>query len=162
MAGHLTLAMIKPHAVYGRKVGKIIGEIEEAGFGIIAGKMLQLREEGASTFYKEHEGKPFYPHLVKVMSNGPVWVLILAKNNCVEDWRNFIGATNPAEAAEGTLRNKYGDHTETALNAVHGSATDHDALREINFFFAQELSLLRELESGENKNEESTHGQSEG
>ena len=141
MAGHLTLAVIKPHVVYSRKVGKIITDIEEAGFGIITGKMLQLREEGARDFYKEHEGKPFYPHLVKVMSNGPVWILILAKNNCVQDWRELIGTTNPAEATEGTLRNKYGDKVDMSLNAVHGSATDHDAVREINFFFSYVVLL---------------------
>ena len=149
MAGHLTLAIIKPHAVFNKKVGRIVSDIEDAGFGIIAGKMLQLREEGAREFYKEHEGKDFLSYLVKVMSNGPVWVLILAKKNCVEEWRNFIGATNPAEAAEGTLRNKYGDHVNMTMNAVHGSATDHDAMRELNFFFAQELSLLREMEAAE-------------
>jgi len=151
MAGHLTLALIKPHAVYSRKVGKIIADIEEAGFGIISGKMLQLREEGARRFYKEHEGKDFFPYLVKVMTTGPVWVLILAKQECVQSWRDFIGDNNPTEAAEGTLRNKYGDHVDRTLNAVHGSATDHDALREINFFFSQELSLLKELVKEENK-----------
>ncbi|HDZ26365.1 MAG TPA: nucleoside-diphosphate kinase, partial [Candidatus Aminicenantes bacterium] len=110
MAGHLSLAIIKPHAVFSRKVGRIISDVEDAGFGVIAGKMLLLREEGAREFYKEHEGKDFFPYLVKVMSSGPVWILLLAKNNCVEEWRNFIGATNPAEAAVGTLRHKYGDH----------------------------------------------------
>lgn len=151
MAGNLTLAMIKPHVVFSKKVGNIISDIEDAGFGIVAGKMLQLREEGAREFYKEHAGKDFFPHLVKVMSGGPIWVLVLVKKNCVEDWRNFIGATNSAEAEEGTLRNKYGDHTNITLNAVHGSATDHEALREINFFYAQELSLLREVDAADNE-----------
>ncbi len=151
MAGHLTLAIIKPHAVFSRKVGRIISDVEDAGFGVIAGKMLLLREEGAREFYKEHEGKDFFPYLVKVMSGGPVWILLLAKKNCVEEWRNFIGSTNPAEAAEGTLRHKYGDHVNMTMNAVHGSATDHDALREINFFFARELSLLKELDAADNE-----------
>lgn len=151
MAGHLTLALIKPHIVFNRKVGRIIADIEEAGFGVIAGKMLQLREEGARDFYKEHEGRDFFPYLVKVMSSGPLWVMILAKKNCVGDWRELIGATNPAEAEEGTLRHKYGDHVEMAMNAVHGSATDHDAVREINFFFAKELNLLRELDAADNE-----------
>jgi len=151
MAGHLTLAIIKPHAVFGRKVGRIIADIEDAGFGVISGKMLLLREEGARTFYEEHEGKDFFPYLVKTMSSGPVWILILAKTNCVEEWRNFIGATNPAEAEEGTLRHKYGDHVEMAMNAVHGSATDHAALREINFFFSRELSVLKELDAADNE-----------
>lgn len=151
MAGNLTLAMIKPHVVFSKEVGNVISDIEDAGFGIVAGKMLQFREEGASAFYQEHEGKDFFPNLVKVMSGGPIWVLVLVKKNCVEDWRNFIGATNSADAEEGTLRNKYGNHTNITLNAVHGSATDHDALREINFFFAQELSLLRELDAADNE-----------
>ncbi len=151
MAGHLTLAIIKPHVVFSRKVGKIICDIEAADFGIISGKMLQLREEGARSFYKEHEGKDFFPYLVKVMSGGPIWVLILAKNNCVEEWRNFIGATNSAEAEEGTLRHTYGDHAEIPMNAVHGSSTDHAALSEINFFFAQELAFLKEIEGDDNE-----------
>jgi len=151
MAGNLTLAMIKPHIVFSKKVGNIISDIEDAGFGIVAGKMLQFREEGASAFYQEHGRKDFFPYLVKVMSGGPIWVLVLVKKNCVEDWRNFIGATNSADAEEGTLRNKYGDHTNVTLNAVHGSATDHEALREINFFFARELSLLRELDAADHE-----------
>jgi nucleoside-diphosphate kinase len=149
MAGHLTLAIIKPHVVFNRKVGNIISDIEEAGFGIIASKTIQLREEGARVFYQEHEGKDFFPYLVKTMSGGVIWVMVLAKKDCVEGWRNLIGATNPAEAAEGTLRNKYGDHVNMTMNAVHGSATDHDAMREINFFFAQELKVSRELEASE-------------
>ena len=149
MAGHLTLAIIKPHAVFNKKVGPIISEIEDAGFGIISGKMLQLREEGARAFYQEHEGQDFLPYLVKTSCNGPVWVLILAKKNCVEEWRNLIGYRVPAEAEPDTLRYKFGDHVDKTLNAVHGSASDHDAVREINFFFSQELSLLRELEAAE-------------
>ncbi len=151
MAGHLTLAIIKPHAYFAKKVGKIFCDIEENGFGLIAFKALHLREEGARDFYKEHEGKDFFPYLVKTMSSGPIAVIILAKENCVEEWRNLIGATNPAEAEEGTLRHKYGDHVEMAMNAVHGSATDHDALREINFFYGRELSVLKELDAADNE-----------
>jgi nucleoside-diphosphate kinase len=151
MAGHLTLAMIKPHAYFGKKVGKIFCDIEENGFGLISFKSIQLREEGAREFYKEHVGKDFFPYLVKLMSDGPIVVMILAKDNCVEEWRNLIGATNPAEAEEGTLRHKYGDHVNMTMNAVHGSATDHDALREINFFFSRELSILKELDAADNE-----------
>ena len=153
MAGHLSLAIIKPHAVFAKKMGKILSDVEDAGFGVIHMKMIQLRDEGAREFYKEHEGKDFFPYLVKVMSSGPVLIIVLAKNNCVEEWRNFIGTTNPAEAAEGTLRHKYGDHVNMTMNAVHGSATDHDALREINFFFSRELSLLKELDAADNEPE---------
>lgn len=146
MAGNLTLAMIKPHAVFKKQSGKIISDLEAAGFSIVHCKMFQLREEGARLFYEEHEGKDFYPYLCKVMISGPVLVMVLAKNNCVEDWRNLIGATNPREAAEGTLRAKYGEKADITLNAVHGSATDHDALREINFFFHRDLAILAEEE----------------
>jgi len=151
MAGQLTLALIKPHAVFSRKMGKIITDLEAEGFSVIHMKMIQLRDEGAREFYQEHVGKDFFPYLVKVMCSGPILVLVLGKENCVEAWRNFIGATNPAEAEEGTLRHKYGDHVNMTMNAVHGSATDHDALREINFFFSREISLLKELDAADNK-----------
>lgn len=151
MAGNLTLAIIKPHAYLEKKLGKIITEVEANGFGVLAVKTLQLTETGAMEFYKEHEGKDFFTYLVKTMSGGPIAVMILAKSNCVEEWRTLIGATDPAEAAEGTLRNKYGNHKDKTLNAVHGSATDHDALREINFFFQRELMLASEVDAANNK-----------
>ncbi len=155
MAGHLTLALIKPHIYLSNRIGKILSDTEDAGFRLLHMKTLQLREEGAREFYKEHEGKDFFPYLVKVMSSGPIVVLVLTKKNCVEEWRNFIGDTNPAKAEPGTLRHKYGDHVEMTMNAVHGAATDHDALREINFFLSRELSLLREEESNRLENERS-------
>ncbi len=145
MAGNLTVALIKPHIVFNRKVGKIIDLIEEAGFAIILAKTVQLRKEGAEEFYKEHEGKDFFPNLQATMCSGPLWTIVLAKDNAVEEWRNFIGATNPAEADAGTIRNEFGDHSNMTLNAVHGSATDHDAKREINFFFSREIRLAEKL-----------------
>ncbi len=149
MAGNLTLAMIKPHVVWGRHVGSIIVEVEKAGFGIVLAKMLQLRSEGAREFYQEHAGKDFFDNLVNVMSTGPVWVLALAKENAVEEWRNTIGATHPAEAAPDTIRARFGDHSNITNNAVHGSATDHDALREINFFFNWELNMALRISEAE-------------
>jgi len=145
MAGHLTLALIKPHAVLERQFGKIMAQVEEGGFGIILGKLTQLTKEGASQFYAEHEGKEFYDNLVQTMGAGPIWALVLTKPNAVAEWRSFIGATNPAEAEPGTLRHEFGDHKNLTNNAVHGSATDHDAKREINFFFNRDIRKAEKL-----------------
>jgi len=141
MAGHLTLALIKPHAVLERNVGKIIQRIEAEGFAIVAGKMFQFLPEGAEEFYGEHHGRPFFPNLVKVMSASPCWVLVLYKPNAVEEWRQTIGATHPAEAEAGTIRAEFGHHHNVTNNAVHGSADDWAAQREINFFFGRDLQL---------------------
>ncbi len=151
MAGQLTLALIKPHATLGRDVGKIITRIENENFGIVLSKMLQLRKEGAVQFYEEHKDKDFYDNLCNVMSAGPVWALVLAKPNAVEEWRNLIGVTNPAEAAAGTLRNEFGDHGNITNNAVHGSATDGDAKREISFFFAREIKMAERVDALDNQ-----------
>ncbi len=143
MAGNLTLAIIKPHIVMGRNVGKIIARIEEAGFGIIGAKMLHLRKEGAEEFYKAEENGTgvLFADLIKQICKAPVWVLILAKANAVDEWNNFIGSTNPTTADAGTLRNEFGNHSKLDENAVHGSSTDHDAQREIMFFFGREIKL---------------------
>lgn len=143
MSGNLTLALIKPHAHFERKAGKIIARIEQEGFAILIAKLTQLLPEGAMDFYNEHKGKPFYPNLVRTMSSGPIWALVLSKNNAVEGWREIIGATNPAEAKPGTLRHEFGDHTNLTNNAVHGSSDDWAAKREINFFFEHELKLAK-------------------
>jgi len=141
MAGNLTLALIKPHAYLERKSGQIIARAEEAGFGVILAKTVQLHPEGADGFYAEHQGKDFFPKLKRYMCAGPIWALVLAKENAVEEWRNFIGATDPAKAEPGTIRHDFGKHDNITLNAVHGSATDHDAQREILFFFSQEIRV---------------------
>ncbi len=145
MAGQLTLALIKPHVHFSRNVGKVITSIEQRGFGILLCKETQFLQYGAEEFYKEHKGMPFFDNLVRVMSTGPVWALVLGKPNAVDEWRKEIGATNPAEAEEGTIRREFGDHRNLTNNAVHGSATDHDAKREINFFFSRELKVLEQL-----------------
>lgn len=151
MAGQLTLALIKPHATLSRNVGKIITRIEEEGFGIVLSKMVQMRKEGALQFYEEHKEKPFYDKLCSVMSSGPIWVLALAKPNAVEEWRTLIGDTDPAKAEEGTLRHEFGDHGNITNNAVHGSATDADAKREITFFFAREIKLAERVDALDNQ-----------
>lgn len=145
MAGHLTLALIKPHAHMSRHVGEIISRIEKEGFAILLAKVVQLQPEGAEDFYTEHRGKPFFPNLTRVMSSGPIWALVLCKTNAVDEWRKVIGATNPAEAGEGTLRKQFGDPNNITNNAVHGSATDSDAKREINFFFGRELKIMQRI-----------------
>lgn len=151
MAGHLTLALIKPHCILEKKVGKILSRIEEEEYAIVLAKMVQLRKEGAREFYKEHVGKDFYNNLCSVMSSGPVWALVLAKPNAVEEWRNTIGATNPAEAEPHTIRHEFGDPRNITNNAVHGSATDHDAKREINFFFGREIKLAERINALDNE-----------
>ncbi len=151
MAGQLTLALIKPHATLGRNVGEIITRIENEGFGIVLSKMLQLRKEGALQFYEEHKDKEFFNNLCNVMCSGPVWALVLAKPNAVEEWRKLIGDTDPAKAEPGTLRNEYGDHGNITNNAVHGSATDFDAKREITFFFAKEIKMAERVDALDNQ-----------
>lgn len=147
MAGHLTLALIKPHVILEKNVGRVIAEIEDAGFGIILSKMTQLRKEGAEEFYEEHLDKEFFDNLTDVMSSGALWTLVLAKPSAVQEWRDFIGSTDPAKAGPETIRHKFGDHKNLTNNAVHGSATDHDAKREINFFFAREIKLAERINS---------------
>ena len=146
MAGQLTLALIKPHVVLQRNIGAIISEIENRGFAVVLAKMVQMHRGGAAQFYKEHAGKPFFENLINTMSSGPMWVLALAKPNAVEEWRKEIGTTSPAEAEEGTIRKMFGDPLNVTNNAVHGSATDHEARDEINFFFAREIKLASRLE----------------
>ena len=112
--------------------------------------MLQLRKEGARQFYEEHKEKDFYENLCNVMAAGPIWALVLAKPNAVEEWRNFIGVTNPKEAVPGTLRHEFGDHTNITNNAVHGSATDHHAKLEITFFFGREIQIAQKIDEMDN------------
>ena len=150
MAGLLTLGIIKPHAYLSRKAGQIITRAEEAGFGIVQSKITQLRIEGAEKFYAEHKGKEFFPNLVKQMSMSPIWVFVLSKNNAVQEWRDLIGATDPAEAASGTIRHDFGESTYPINNAVHGSSTDHDAKREITFFFSRELKMAQKIYEADN------------
>ena len=134
MSGNKTLIMIKPTAVRKGFIGPIMAKIAEGGFRIAAMKYTKLSLEDARAFYAVHSERPFYAELTEFMSSGPIVAAILEKDNAVEEWRNYIGATNPADAAEGTIRKLYG--TSLGENAVHGSDSDENAVIEGNFFFA--------------------------
>lgn len=135
MAGKHTFTMIKPDAVRNGHMGKILNQIIEAGFGIKAMKYTYLTAERAGQFYEVHKERPFYNDLVEFMSSGPIVAAILEKDNAVEDFRKLIGATNPQEAAEGTIRNLYAKSIDA--NAIHGSDSDENALIEGSFFFSK-------------------------
>ncbi len=126
--------MIKPDAVKAGHIGNILEKITSAGFRIVAMKMTRLSADTAGEFYAVHRQRPFYQELVNFMSSGPIVAAILEKENAVEDFRKLIGATNPAEAAPGTIRALYA--TNVGENAVHGSDSDENALIESNFHFA--------------------------
>ena len=127
--------MIKPDAFGAGNSGAILKMIEEAGFKIVAMKATQLNETTAGKFYEVHKERPFYGDLVSYMSSGPIIAAILEKDNAVADFRNLIGATNPAEAADGTIRKIFAKSIEA--NAVHGSDSDENAAIEGSFFFSQ-------------------------
>ena len=116
-------------------MGAIIDDILKAGFEISAMKYMQMTQSQAETFYSVHRDLPFYDPLVKFMTSGPVLVAILKRENAVEEYRKLIGTTDPANAAEGTIRKKYGNNTRE--NAVHGSDCNVNAALESNFFFSQ-------------------------
>ena len=129
-----TLMMIKPDAVENGHIGSILQKVTSAGFQIKALKLTQLAKSDAERFYAVHSERPFYPELVAFMSRGPIVAAVLEKENAVVDFRNLIGATNPAEAAEGTIRKLYA--TSIGENAVHGSDSDENAASEAAFHFA--------------------------
>jgi nucleoside-diphosphate kinase len=135
MAGKITFTMIKPSAFKSNYTGAILKMINEAGFVIKAMKVTRLSKEQAGAFYEIHKGKPFYESLVNFMSSGPIVAAMLEKENAVDDFRTLIGATNPANAAEGTIRKLYAVSLEE--NAVHGSDSDENANIEADFFFSK-------------------------
>lgn len=135
MASNRTFTMIKPDAFSAGNSGAILKMIEDAGFKIIALKATRLGGELAGKFYEVHKERPFYKDLCSYMSSGPIIAAILEKTNAVEDFRTLIGATNPADAAEGTIRKIFA--TSIEANAVHGSDSDENAAFEGNFFFNQ-------------------------
>ncbi len=134
MATNRTFTMIKPDAVEAGNIGGIINMITEAGFKIVSMKLTQLTVRDAQKFYEVHAERPFYGELVEFMSRGPIVAAILEKDNAVEDFRTLIGATNPADAAEGTIRKKYAK--SIGENAVHGSDSDENAAIESAFHFS--------------------------
>lgn len=134
MAGSITFTMIKPDAVKAGNIGNILAMINNAGFNLKAMKLCKLSPEKAGEFYEVHKERPFYGELVEFMSSGPIVAAVLEKANAVEDFRKLIGATNPAEADEGTIRALYA--TNIGENAVHGADSDENALRESSFHFS--------------------------
>ena len=134
MAKEITLAIIKPNATEKKATGKIIDMILGAGFEIKGMKMLHLTKKDAERFYEVHKERPFFNDLTDFISSGPIVVMALEKENAVEDYRKLIGATNPAEAAEGTVRKLFGENIER--NAVHGSDSPENGVKEVGFFFS--------------------------
>jgi nucleoside-diphosphate kinase len=135
MATNRTFTMVKPDAVESNSIGGILQMINEAGFRIIAMKYTKLSAEQAGEFYAVHSERPFYGELVEYMSSGPIVAAILEKENAVADFRALIGATDPADAADGTIRKKFAE--SKAKNAVHGSDSDENAAIEGDFFFSK-------------------------
>ena len=133
MATNRTFTMIKPDAVQENHIGGILGMMEAAGFRIVELQKINLTAERAGQFYAVHAERPFYNDLVKYMSSGAIVAAVLEKDNAVADFRTLIGATNPANAEEGTIRKKYAKSIEA--NAVHGSDSDENAQIEGEFFF---------------------------
>ncbi len=129
-----TLAIIKPDAVSENNTGKIITMILDAGFKIKAMKLVKLTKEAAEGFYAVHKGKVFFDELIDYMTSGPCIPIALEKSNAVEDYRKLIGATDPAKAAEGTVRKLFAKNIQ--FNAVHGSDSDENAAKEISYFFS--------------------------
>ena len=135
MAGNLTFTIIKPDAVAKGHAGKIIDDIIAAGYKVKAMKLIHQSAETAGKFYEIHKERPFYKDLVAFMSSGPCIPMILENGNAVENFRKLIGSTNPADAAEGTIRKKYA--TSIDANAIHGSDSDENARRESLFYFPE-------------------------
>ena len=134
MATNRTFTMLKPDAVANGYIGAILEKITSAGFRIVAMKMTQLTKADAESFYAIHAERPFFGELVEYMTSGPIVSAVLEKDNAVEDFRTLIGATNPAEAAEGTIRKMYAE--SISANAVHGSDSDANAAIEASFHFS--------------------------
>ncbi len=136
MRTNRTFTMLKPDAIQNGNIGAILDHITKAGFRIVAMKYTKLSTESAGKFYEVHKERPFYNDLVSYMSSGPIVAAILEKENAVEDFRKIIGATDPAKAEPGTIRNLYAKSIDA--NAVHGSDSDENAEIEGNFYFSSQ------------------------
>ncbi|MBN2614104.1 MAG: nucleoside-diphosphate kinase [Bacteroidales bacterium] len=134
MAGNITFTMIKPTAMRKGYMADILGQIAKGGFTIKAMKLTRLTKEEAMRFYAVHSERPFFDGLTDFMSSGPIIAAVLEKENAVQAYRDYIGATNPSDAAEGTIRALFGTNIEA--NAVHGSDSDENAIIESNFYFS--------------------------
>ncbi|MCY4418678.1 MAG: nucleoside-diphosphate kinase [Cytophagales bacterium] len=133
--GDITFSIIKPDAYEAGHTGAILSIIEKNGFKWIAGRLTRLTAEEAGSFYSIHEQRPFYQDLCDYMSSGPILVFLLRKENAVNSFRNLIGATDPKQADEGTIRRRFASSVEA--NAIHGSDSDENARIESAFFFSQ-------------------------
>ncbi len=140
MAGSRTLTIIKPDAFGSGKAGKIISHLEDAGFQIVASRVLRLTQDQAAAFYEVHKERPFFGPLTTFMTSGPCMPMVLERDDAVAALRRTIGATDPAEAEEGTVRKLYAESKER--NAIHASDSDENAAREAAFFFP-ETELLQ-------------------
>ena len=134
MATNKTFTMLKPDAVEKGHIGAILEKISASGFRIVAMKLTHMTTQDAKAFYAIHSERPFYGELVEYMTRGPIVAAVLEKDNAVEDFRTLIGATNPADAAEGTIRKMFAD--SISENAVHGSDSDDNAAIESAFHFS--------------------------
>lgn len=134
-----TLAILKPDCVQRNLTGEVITKIQQAGFSILAVKMIKLTRETATGFYEVHKGKPFFEGLINYMTESAAIPIVLEKENAVEDFRKLIGATDPAKAAEGTIRRQWAQ--SVTRNMVHGSDSDENASIEISFFFSRKEIL---------------------
>jgi nucleoside-diphosphate kinase len=134
MDSNFTFSIIKPNAVRTGKTGPILAMINEAGFEIVAMKMVKMTVEQAESFYAVHKSKSFFESLIEFMTSGPVFVMILKHDNAVEEFRKLIGATDPNKAEPGTIRKTFAISVQ--MNAVHGSDSDENAQREADFFFS--------------------------
>jgi len=134
MSVQRTLAIIKPDAVSARKMGRILTRIEEAGFGILAAKLVHMSPPQAGGFYIVHKERPFYGSLCAFMTQGPSLVMVLEADSAIQKWRDLMGATDPAKAAAGTIRRDFASSIEA--NAVHGSDSPESAAFEIPYFFS--------------------------
>ncbi|OGV25805.1 MAG: nucleoside-diphosphate kinase [Legionellales bacterium RIFCSPHIGHO2_12_FULL_37_14] len=141
MSKECTLSIIKPDAVAKSVIGAIYSRFEQAGLNIVAAKMKHLSKQEAEAFYAVHKERPFYNDLVKFMTEGPVMIQVLYGEDAVKQNRNIMGATNPKEAAKGTIRADFADSIDA--NAVHGSDSLENARQEIEFFFAKDEIFLR-------------------
>ena len=134
MSVERTFAIVKPDAVRGKKMGAIVARIEEAGFTVLAAKLMHMTAAQAGGFYAVHRDRPFYASLCRFMTEGPSLVMVLEADNAIAKWRELMGATDPAKADAGTIRKEFGESIEQ--NAIHGSDSDENAAIEIAFFFS--------------------------
>jgi nucleoside-diphosphate kinase len=134
-----TLAILKPDCVRKNLIGKVVSQIQDSGFKVLGMKMVRLTPDSAKGFYEVHKERPFFGELIDYMTSGPCIPIVLEKENAVDDFRELIGATDPAKAAEGTIRRLYADNIQE--NIVHGSDSDENAAKEIAHFFSRKELL---------------------